>query len=78
MIRRALCVLLASLVLLGSEYLNDQKLEKALNFTSDAEWIDTGAAGKKVPHSIKGYRGRVLLIDFGSTPASTAFAISAC
>jgi len=64
MIRRALCVLLASIVLLGSEYLNDQKLEKALNFTSDAEWIDTGAAGKKVPHSIKGYRGRVLLIDF--------------
>lgn len=42
----------------------DQKLEKAPNFTSDAEWIDTGAAGMKVPHSIKGYRGHILLIDF--------------
>lgn len=41
-----------------------QKLEKAPNFTSDAVWIDTGAAGKKVPHSIKGYRGHILLIDF--------------
>jgi thiol-disulfide isomerase/thioredoxin len=37
---------------------------KAPNFASDAQWIDTGAAGKKVPHSIKGYRGHVLLIDF--------------
>jgi len=37
---------------------------KAPNFTSDAEWVDTGAAGKKVSHSIKGYRGHVLLIDF--------------
>ena len=37
---------------------------KAPNFTSDAQWIDAGAAGKKVPHSIKGYRGHVLLIDF--------------
>lgn len=37
---------------------------KAPNFSSDAEWIDTGAAGKKVAHSIKGYRGNVLLIDF--------------
>lgn len=43
---------------------NSAKLEKAPNFTSDAVWIDTGAAGKKVPHSIKGYRGHVLLIDF--------------
>jgi thiol-disulfide isomerase/thioredoxin len=37
---------------------------KAPNFASDAEWIDTGAAGSKVPHSIKGYRGHVLVIDF--------------
>lgn len=41
-----------------------QRREKAPNFTSDAVWVDTGAAGKKVPHSIKGYRGHVLLIDF--------------
>lgn len=40
------------------------KLQKAPNFTSDVVWIDTGAAGKKVPHSIKGYRGHILLIDF--------------
>jgi thiol-disulfide isomerase/thioredoxin len=37
---------------------------KAPDFTSDAQWIDTGVAGKKTPHSIKGYRGHVLLVDF--------------
>lgn len=37
---------------------------KAPNFSPDAVWIDTGEAGKKVPHSIKGYRGQVLLVDF--------------
>lgn len=42
----------------------EQKVEKAPNFSSDADWIDSGVAGKKVPHSIKGYRGQVLLIDF--------------
>jgi len=42
----------------------DPTAAKAPNFTSDAEWIDAGAAGKKVPHSIKGYRGHVLLVDF--------------
>jgi thiol-disulfide isomerase/thioredoxin len=35
--------------------------EKAPDFNSDAEWLDSGG---KVPHSIKGYRGRVLLVDF--------------
>lgn len=40
------------------------KTEKAPNFPSDAVWIDTGEAGAKVPHSIQGYRGRVLLVDF--------------
>lgn len=34
---------------------------KAPDFASDAEWID---AGSKAPHSIKGYRGHVLLVDF--------------
>ncbi len=34
---------------------------KAPEFNSDAVWIDTGG---KVPHSIKGYRGHVLLLDF--------------
>lgn len=43
---------------------NDHKLQKAPNFNSDATWIDTGAPGGKVPHSIKGCRGHVLLIDF--------------
>src|SRR5438105_9906294 len=33
----------------------------APDLASDADWIDTGA---KVPHSIKGYRGHVLLVDF--------------
>jgi thiol-disulfide isomerase/thioredoxin len=45
-------------------YARAQKYEKAPNFASDAEWIDSGSAGKRVPHSIKGYRGEVLLIDF--------------
>jgi len=34
---------------------------KAPEFNSDAVWIDTGG---KAPHSIKGYRGHVLLLDF--------------
>ena len=34
---------------------------KAPDFATDAVWIDTGG---KVPRSIKGYRGRVLLVDF--------------
>lgn len=45
-------------------YAKEQKIEKAPNFSPDATWIDSGVAGKKVPHSIKGYRGHVLLIDF--------------
>jgi thiol-disulfide isomerase/thioredoxin len=40
------------------------KTQKAPDFPYDAVWIDTGAAGEKVPHSIHGYRGRVVLIDF--------------
>lgn len=56
--------LLLTLLLVTCGYAEDQKPSKAPNFTSDAEWIDTGAAGKNVPHSIKGYRGHVLLIDF--------------
>lgn len=65
MIMRILLSLLASAMLV-TQFASaaDQKREKAPNFTSDAQWIDTGAAGKKVPHSIKGYRGHVLLIDF--------------
>jgi thiol-disulfide isomerase/thioredoxin len=34
---------------------------KAPDFDSEAVWIDTG---NKTPHSIKGYRGHVLLVDF--------------
>lgn len=37
---------------------------KAPNFSPDAVWIDTGESGKKVSHSIKGYRGQVLIVDF--------------
>ncbi|SRR5579884_840046 len=35
--------------------------EKTPDFSSDAVWLDSGA---KVLHSIKAYRGRVVLIDF--------------
>lgn len=45
-------------------YANEKQLQKAPNFSPDAQWVDTGAAGQKIPHSIKGYRGHVLLIDF--------------
>ena len=38
--------------------------QKAPDFAHDAVWIDTGPAGAKVPHSIQGYRGHVVLIDF--------------
>jgi thiol-disulfide isomerase/thioredoxin len=59
----ALILFILALFLIAS-FAEDQKPVKAPNFTSDAIWIDTGAAGKNVPHSIKGYRGDVLLIDF--------------
>ena len=62
--RSLLSILIVSICVATSAYGRDQQAEKAPNFTSDAEWIDTGAAGKKVPHSIKGYRGHVLLVDF--------------
>ena len=45
-------------------YSGQKEAPKAPNFSSDAQWIDTGVAGQKIPHSIKGYRGKVLLIDF--------------
>jgi len=52
-------------VLLGvSSHAENRKPVKAPNFTPDAVWIDSGEAGRKIPHSIKGYRGKVLLIDF--------------
>ena len=61
---RALITILLSLLITGGTCTAGQKTEKAPNFSSDAQWIDTGAAGEKVPHSIKGYRGQVLLVDF--------------
>lgn len=62
---RVLPVILIAFVLAAPlTHAADQKLIKAPNFTPDAQWIDTGAAGRKVPHSIKGYRGHLLLIDF--------------
>jgi len=57
-------IVIVSLFLAASAFAKEQKPERAPNFTFDAQWIDTGAAGNKVPHSIKGYRGHVLLIDF--------------
>lgn len=57
-------ILIVSVLLAIPAWASDQTPVKAPNFSSDAEWIDTGAAGNKVPHSIKGYRGRVLLVDF--------------
>jgi thiol-disulfide isomerase/thioredoxin len=62
--RKILSLLAVSLWLTTFGYANDQKIEKAPNFSPDATWIDTGSAGGKVPHSIKGYRGHVLLVDF--------------
>jgi thiol-disulfide isomerase/thioredoxin len=60
---RALAVLLLLAVNSQADQKKDRKDEKAPNFSSDAEWVDTGA-GSNIPHSIKGYRGHVLLIDF--------------
>jgi len=57
-------VVFISVLLAASAHAQDHAPVKAPNFSSDAQWIDTGAAGEKVPHSIKGYRGRVLLVDF--------------
>ena len=62
--RRLFIIGMVSLLLVASALAKDEKPVKAPNFSSDAQWIDTGAAGKKVPHSIKGYRGQVLLVDF--------------
>jgi thiol-disulfide isomerase/thioredoxin len=61
--RRLVAIALIALLGAVSALAREQKVERAPNF-SDADWIDIGAAGKKVPHSIKGYRGQVLLIDF--------------
>jgi thiol-disulfide isomerase/thioredoxin len=57
-------ILILSILAVPLVRATNEKVVPAPNFTSDAQWIDTGAAGKNVPHSIKGYRGHVLLIDF--------------
>ncbi len=62
--RTLVSALILPLLLLASAYAKDEKPEKAPNFAPDAQWIDTGVVGKNIPHSIKGYRGHVLLIDF--------------
>src|SRR5215472_3559192 len=62
---RAFPAILVVLVLFAfPAHAKDQAPVKAPNFSSDAQWIDAGAAGAKVPHSIRGYRGHVLLVDF--------------
>jgi thiol-disulfide isomerase/thioredoxin len=62
--RKVLLILAVLSLVAISGYADEQKPRKAPNFSSDAEWIDSGAASQRVPHSIKGYRGKVLLIDF--------------
>jgi len=62
--RTPLSTLLVVILLATVAHPREEKLQKAPNFSSDAVWVDTGEAGKKVPHSIKGYRGQVLLVDF--------------
>jgi thiol-disulfide isomerase/thioredoxin len=57
-------IVILSLLTVTSVLATDGSPLKAPNFTPDAQWIDNSAAGKRVPHSIKGYHGRVLLIDF--------------
>jgi len=57
-------IVFISVLLAASAHAEHQAPVKAPNFSSDAQWIDTGLAGEKVPHSIQGYRGRVLLVDF--------------
>jgi thiol-disulfide isomerase/thioredoxin len=57
-------ILTASIFFTVSASAADDTPQKAPNFSSDAQWIDTGAASKGVPHSIKGYHGKVLLVDF--------------
>jgi thiol-disulfide isomerase/thioredoxin len=62
--RTLVSTLVLAIVLVVTAQGKDKKDDKAPNFASDAQWIDIGVAGKNVPHSIKGYRGHVLLIDF--------------
>jgi len=52
--RASFAMLIVSILLAISAYATDKTPMKAPNSTSDGEWIDTGAAGNKVPHSIKG------------------------
>lgn len=61
---RLLFPMFAIFALLAAACAQDEAPVKAPNFPSDAKWIDTGAAGQKVPRTIEGYRGHVLLIDF--------------
>lgn len=61
--RRLVISLLLALLFVDYVHAKDQ-LKKAPDFASDAQWIDTGATGKNIPRSIKGYRGHVLLVDF--------------
>ena len=56
--------ILITLSFLATTAYPGEKLEKAPDFTSDAQWLDTTSTGQKVPHTIAGYRGKVLLIDF--------------
>jgi thiol-disulfide isomerase/thioredoxin len=62
--RTLVSTLVLAVLLVASAHARDEELDKAPNFSPDAQWIDTGVAGKNVAHSIKGYRGHVLLIDF--------------
>ena len=55
-------LLLAALLLSGIVFAQTIEIaHPAPDFPPDVDWLDQGA---RVPHSIKGYRGHVLLIDF--------------
>ncbi len=57
--RRILLILVCAVLTAGAW----AQVVRAPDFAG-GEWIDAGEAGKKVPHSIKGYRGQVLIVDF--------------
>jgi len=57
--RKCFSILALALFVASAAALSDQ----APDF-SGGVWIDTGPAAHRIPHSIKGYRGHVLLVDF--------------
>lgn len=63
-VRKLFSILIALIFLSTTICMASERLEKAPDFAPDAQWIDAGPTGQAVPHSIEGYRGKVLLVDF--------------